>query len=59
VVRYAYYTKSPESVKGEYTMQTLIAPKMMYRPFEEKVSDLIMHPSRLCSNLPAYSCLYG
>ena len=33
VVRYAYGTKSPESVKGEYTMQTLIAPNVADRPF--------------------------
>jgi RsiW-degrading membrane proteinase PrsW (M82 family) len=44
VVRYAYTTKSPEKIQGEYTMQSLILPKVQDRPFEEKIADLMMHP---------------
>ena len=57
VARYAYTTKSPESVKGEYTMQTLIAPKVAYSPFEEKVADLIMHPVTLLLELACVGVL--
>jgi len=57
VVRYAYTSKSPESVKGEYTMQTLISPKVMGRPFEEKIADLIMHPITLVFELACVGVL--
>ncbi len=57
VVRYAYRTKSPESVNGEYTVRTLIAPKVMDRPFEEKVADLIMHPITLVFELACVGVL--
>ncbi|MCX6771768.1 MAG: PrsW family intramembrane metalloprotease [Candidatus Micrarchaeota archaeon] len=57
VARYAYRTKSPESVKGEYTMQTLIVPNAMDRPFEEKVADLIMHPVTLVFELACVGVL--
>ena len=57
VVRYAYRTKSPESVKGEYTIQTLIAPKVADRPFEEKVADIIMHPITLVFELACVGVL--
>jgi len=57
VVRYAYGTKSPESVKGEYTVQTLISPKVADRPFEEKIADLIMHPITLVLELACVGVL--
>jgi len=57
VVRYAYGTKSPESVKGEYTVQTLISPKVEDRPFEEKIADLIMHPITLVFELACVGVL--
>jgi RsiW-degrading membrane proteinase PrsW (M82 family) len=57
VARYAYSTKSPESVKGEYTMQTLIVPEVKGRPFEEKVADLIMHPITLVFELACVGLL--
>jgi RsiW-degrading membrane proteinase PrsW (M82 family) len=59
VARYAYSTKSPESVRGEYTMQTLIAPKVADRPFEEKIADLIMHPVTLVLELACVLVLVG
>ena len=57
VARYAYKTKSPESVKGEYTVRTLIAPNVADRPFEEKVADLIMHPITLVFELACVGVL--
>jgi len=57
VARYAYKNKSPESVKGEYTLQTLIAPNVMDRPFDEKVADLIMHPITLVFELACVGVL--
>ena len=57
VARYAYRTKSPESVKGEYTMQTLIVPNVTDRPFEEKIADLIMHPITLVFELACVGVL--
>jgi len=57
VARYAYTTKSPESVKGEYTMQTLISPKVVGRPFEEKIADLVMHPLTLVFELACFCVL--
>ena len=57
VARYAYRSKSPESMKGEYTMQTLISPKVMDRPFDEKVADLIMHPITLVFELACVGVL--
>ena len=58
VARYAYKNKSPESVKGEYTLQTLIAPNVMDRPFDEKVADLIMHPITLVFELACVGVLF-
>jgi len=57
VVRYAYTTKSPESVKGEYTTESLMLPKVAARPFEEKVADLIMHPITLVFELACVAVL--
>ena len=57
VARYAYRTKSPESVKGEYTMQTLIAPNVADGPFEEKIADLTMHPITLVFELACVGVL--
>ncbi|MFA6328750.1 MAG: PrsW family intramembrane metalloprotease [Candidatus Micrarchaeia archaeon] len=57
VAKYAYGTKSPESVKGEYTVRTLIAPNVMDRPFEEKIADLIMHPITLVFELACVGVL--
>jgi RsiW-degrading membrane proteinase PrsW (M82 family) len=51
VVRYAYTTKSPEKISGEYTMQTLMLPKVADSPFEEKIADLMMHPITLLFEL--------
>ena len=56
-VRYAYTTKSPESVKGEYTLGTLMMPNVEDRPFEEKVADLIMHPVTLLFELACVGVL--
>ncbi|MFA6907698.1 MAG: PrsW family intramembrane metalloprotease [Candidatus Micrarchaeia archaeon] len=57
VAKYAYSTKSPESMKGEYTMETLISPKVADRPFEEKMADLIMHPITLVFELACVGVL--
>ena len=57
VAKYAYSSKSPESVKGEYTLQTLIAPNVTDRPFEEKIADLIMHPLTLVLELACVGVL--
>jgi protease PrsW len=57
VARYAYTTKSPESMAGEYTMQTLVMPKVTDRPFEEKIADLIMHPVTLVFELACVGLL--
>lgn len=57
VAKYAYSSKSPESVKGEYTMKTLISPNVADRPFEEKIADLIMHPVTLVLELACVGVL--
>jgi len=57
MVRYAYTTKSPEAVMGEYTTETLMIPKVRDRPFEEKIADLIMHPITLVFELACVGVL--
>ncbi len=57
VARYAYKTKSPESVVGEYTMRTLITPNVADRPFEEKIAGLTMHPITLVFELACVGVL--
>ncbi len=57
LVEIAYTSKSPEAVKGEYTMSTLVFPKLQGRPFEELIADIMINPIIMLAELACVSIL--
>ena len=53
----AYSSRSPGIKEDEYTLTTLVFPKVAGRPFEEKLADVMINPVMLLAELACVSVL--